>query len=321
MAKQFHVVENRFLCQFLTTGFVRANAMVATQHYASAMYQTAKCFEVFRRWGERPPPFRLTRRDARFGRTVLARMGVPEDAWFVCVHAREGGFSPKDESFHSYRNVDIGGYAAAIDEITARGGWCIRLGDPTMKPLRPQAKVVDYALSAHKSDRMDVFLAASCRFFLGCASGLYTIATLFGRPSALINTTPLSAVYSPGINDLTIPQRLRLANGRLLGFEEIMESEMANLRLTEEFSSRGLVPENVDSGEIRDLAIEMLDRLEGKLAYSAEDELLQRQFRELFRDGHYAYGAGSRIGRTYLKAHVDPSESASVGSPGCLSET
>src|SRR5256885_8476241 len=59
----------------------------------------------------------------------------------------------------------------AVQEITRRGGWVVRLGDPTMEPFPPTPAVIDYAHSRLKSPATDVFLCGACRFFIGVASG------------------------------------------------------------------------------------------------------------------------------------------------------
>lgn len=297
------VVSNPRLARRLRAAFERAGRIEKTHPHAVALYDTARCFEVYARWGTRAPLFALTRDDIAFRDRMLREMGVPDGAWFVCVHAREGGYSPSDENVHSYRNVDIADYGPAMDRIVARGGWCIRMGDPTMKPLGPREGVVDYATSPFKSERLDICLAAGCRFFLGCASGLYNVAAMFGRPSALANTAPLSAAYSQGVGDLAIPQLLARGSGEILSFEDILGSEIGNLRLTHEFVDRGLVPRNVTSGEIVAMTEEMIETVEGRVRYGPEDQARQDAYRSLYRQGHYAFRAGSRIGRDFLARH------------------
>jgi putative glycosyltransferase (TIGR04372 family) len=150
---------------------------------------------------------------------------------------------------------------------------------------------------------MDVYLAATCRFLLGCASGLSCLVNMFGRPSALVNTAPMSAAYSMGVHDLAIPQRVVAADGRTLSFEEILSSEVGNLRLTEEFERRGIGMIRNSPEEIAELTVEMLERLDGTARYGADDEDRQARFRALFHQGHYAYKAGSRIGREFLRRY------------------
>lgn len=285
--------------------FFRVNGLsVRTNDYAVAMYETALCYDVNRRWADRKPLVSLTADDRRLGQDALAAMGLPADAWFACVHARGGGYSPADEAWHSHRNVDIADFGPAMDLIADHGGWCIRMGDKTMRPMPARRNAIDYALSPQKSDRLDVILAARCRFFLGCASGLCSVATMFGTPAVMANMTPMSGAYSPGAFDLSIPQQLGTVDHRMLSIQEIFTSDIANLRLTEEFAARGLVPVNVSSDDIRDVVAEMLDRLEGRAVYTEEDERRQETFRSFLKPGHYGYGAASRIGREYLRKYL-----------------
>jgi len=303
-SKYVTIFQSRFLQDCFKLAGLHVPVTIQTHPYTVAMYKTAGCYDVAARWGQRPPLFRLTGRDRRFGEAELRRLGVPKGAWFVCVHARGPGYSPKDEKWHAYRSMDVEDFALAIREITDRGGWCIRMGDATMTPIRPRPNVVDYALSDAKSARMDVFLAASCRFFLGSASGPIAIATMFGKPCAVVNMAPLSAAYAFGVDDIAIPQRLRLGDGRHPSLQEIMASNLANLRLAHDFEELGITFIKASPEEIRDLAVEMLERLEGRAAYTSADEDRQERFRALFKEGHYAYKASSRIGRDFLRAHM-----------------
>ncbi len=287
---------------FLLLGFVRRDLAP----YAVALNDTAEAYATYARWGARAPILTLTEAERAAGRATLARMGVPESAWFVCVHSREGGYSPGDEHLHSYRNSAITDYLPAMRAITAAGGWCIRMGDPTMRPLPPTPGVIDYALSPYKSAAMDIFLCAECRFLLGNSSGLYILASAFGRPSALANQGPLSATYGFGVNDIAIPKMLVRGDERLpLG--PLFAGPASNYRYTWQYEQDGLRVVDNTPEEILALCLEMLDRLAGTAAYSAEDEARQAAFRALFRRGHYSFGAASRIGRDFLRALDDPS--------------
>lgn len=296
-----HPLAVALLRPFLLLSFIRRDLAP----YAVALNDTAEAYATYARWGNRPPILKLTEAERAAGRTVLARLGVPEDAWFVCVHSREGGYSPGDEHLHSYRNSAIADYVPAIQAIVAAGGWCIRMGDPTMRPLDPMPGVIDYALSAEKSAEMDLFLCAECRFLLGNSSGLYILATAFGRPCALANQGPLSATYGLGIEDIAIPKLLR-RDGQTLPLGPLFASPASNYRYTWQYEGERLQVVDNSPAEILALAEEMLERLEGRAAYSAEDEARQAAFRALFTRGHYSFGAASRIGRDFLRALDDP---------------
>jgi len=255
------------------------------------------------RWADRAPIICLSEDEIARGEAELRVLGIPEGAWFVCVHSREGGYSPADEWQHSFRNANISDYTEAMRAIVARGGWCIRVGDPTMRPLDPMPSVVDYARSSSKSDWMDLFLCARCRFFLGNTSGLFGLAGIFGKPSALANMTPLSVVYAQFPNDISIPKLLMDTQGRMLSFPDAFAGEASELFVSTEFAERGLRSVDNTPQEITELAIEMLDRLDGNVKDEPDDIDLQARFRALIQPHHYCWHASSRIGRAFLCRH------------------
>jgi len=86
-----------------------------------------------------------------------------------------------------HRNAEIGSYLPACAEIARRGGHVLRFGDRTMQCLPRAGVLVDYATSAAKSARMDVFLLARTQLLIGTTSGLTTAAQAFGTPMLLVN--------------------------------------------------------------------------------------------------------------------------------------
>ncbi len=264
---------------------------------------SARAYEVQSKWGNMPPLLALTKADRVRGQAVLREMGVPQGAWFVCLHAREGGYSPSDEHLHSYRNADIASYDQAIETIMARGGWCIRMGDKSMRPIRPTANVIDYALSSFKSDWLDIYLCASCRFYLGGNSGLSNVAGAFGRMSVLTNTAPLTCSYSPFPFDLVISKQM-FREGRRLTFAEGFSSEIGPLRLAAEFRNAGITFVDNSSEEIAALVGEAFDRLDRTAVYSIEDEVLQSRLRSLVQAGQACWPPSSRVGRAYLRSRA-----------------
>ncbi|MEM9139151.1 MAG: TIGR04372 family glycosyltransferase, partial [Pseudomonadota bacterium] len=166
--------------------------------------EAARYYQINQLWGDRPPVFTLPADLEARGRAALADMGLPSDARFVCVHAREGGYSPGDESAHAHRNSSIARYRPAIQAITERGFWVMRMGDPSMTPMEPMDRAIDYAISSMKSDWMDLWLMAHTHFLLGTSSGLIMAATMFNRPCALVNMAPHGSAYGPGLRDISI---------------------------------------------------------------------------------------------------------------------
>lgn len=67
-------------------------------HYVLGMDHSAPCYVIDARWGRRRPLLRLRDAHRQRGEAVLRELGMPQDAWFVCVHAREGGGIPPPTS-------------------------------------------------------------------------------------------------------------------------------------------------------------------------------------------------------------------------------
>jgi putative glycosyltransferase (TIGR04372 family) len=249
-----------------------------------------------------PPLLMLSPSDYERGWNCLQDLGVPKNAWFVCLHVREDGF--RAEGLITHRSADIDTYSAAIESIVARGGWVIRMGDCTMKPLPPMSQVIDYAHTKAKSDWMDVFLGTSCRFFLGTNSGLNCIPCIFGTPCALTNMWPISA-RSVQSQDLFIPKLAwSEVENRYLTFEEALAPRFFFNLNSKLLYSWGIKVVDNTPEEINDLVLEMLDRLEGKFQYTEEDEVLQQQFNSL--PTPYGMSAfNSRMGRSFLQKYYN----------------
>lgn len=274
--------------------------------YFVAIGETAAAIQVQRGWGMRPPLLRLTPEDEIRGERALRELGLPAGARFACLHNREGGYSPEDEHLHSFRNSRIDTYAAAAEALVARGLYCVRMGDPSMRRMPLLAGVIDYAYSALRADWLDVFLCARCEFFIGNTSGLNFVSMVFGVPCGLANAVPFStALAISNVRDLSIPKLLwNEREGRHLSFAEALGAPVANYRFAEQYEKDAIRPVDNDPADIRDLALEMLERVEGRAEYAPEDEVLQARFKSLFRPGHYSYGSATRVGRDFLRKYA-----------------
>ena len=296
------------------TGASRASLAYVTDHFwankdaqGRVLWHQQFAAAVQREWEaqRRPPLLSLSEADERFGAQVLKQLGLPADAWFACFHVREPGFWWKWNRFHgATRDADILTYVEAMQAVVERGGWVIRMGDATMKKLPPMHGVVDYAHSALKSERMDVFLSARCRFLVGVNSGLSLLPPTFGRPCVLTNFVPIS-VPLPYAADILVPKLLRRrAENRFLTFDEMFATGLANVQFV-----KGM-PENVEvvdnrPEELREAVLEMLDELESD---SAAAELPQvRELRARYASMVLSRGGflGSRLSGRFLLRHRD----------------
>lgn len=176
---------------------------------------------------KREPLLDLDPKDARRGEQLLKKWGIPDGAWFVALHVREfDAHTPNHNSLRAAPNADIDTYMLGISAIIDRGGWVIRMGDSSMSELPSMPGLVDYANSADKSEWMDVFLWAACKFFIGTSSGPLTVPASFGVPVLYTNCCGLG--HSPALGRSLVLPKLFYSRSKqkLLTFREILASPL-----------------------------------------------------------------------------------------------
>ncbi len=267
--------------------------------------EAARYSHVLALWGERPPLLKLPEAMQANGRARLAEMGLPSDAWFVSAHSRERGYWPGDDDNHAHRNADIASYEPAMRAIIERGGWIVRVGDPSMSPLPPMDHVIDYTQSPLKSEWMDLWLCANNRFFLGSSSGLSMVATIFDRPCVQVNMIPMGASLSMAARDISIPKRLQRQDGTVMRLAEHFASGLSVQRFAHVFDEAGLTILDNTGAEIRAITVEMMDRLDGDFDVTEDDEDLLRHYKAHFRAADYSFGSPARVGRDWLRENRD----------------
>jgi putative glycosyltransferase (TIGR04372 family) len=238
--------------------------------------------KTYRRWyaEKRPPLLALPSDIGERGRRTLRSKGVPDDAWFVGMHVREAGSKRHHKVLHQVLNADVMSFLPAIGEITKRGGWVIRMGDPSMVRLPPIPNVVDYCHSDVRSDWMDVFITARCRFFLGTSSGPAYLPPLYGIPSVLTNWwPPAQRPWHP--MDIFMPKMVRRKdNGEALTLSETLAEPYSYCHsLTYLEQGLQVYIEDTDAEDIRAAVAEMFDRLEGSVRDDAEGVALRDRVR------------------------------------------
>lgn len=232
---------------------------------------------------------------------LLDEMRIPRGAWYVCLHVREPGFHAKwNATYPSARDAEIDDYYEAIAAIRERGGWVVRVGDPTMKRFPKMDGVYDYAHSKLKGQIGDIVLPVGCRFFLGTNSGYATVPAIYGVPNVLTNWIPV-ALPLWFSKDLMIPKMFwNKTEQRYLSFQELFGSKIGAMQNVLDFPADIEVRNNTPE-EITAAAIEMLDRCENTAIYMDNDHALQNQYFAI-AEKHGSY-RGSRIGREFLKKY------------------
>lgn len=268
-----------------------------------ALFYTHAAAKIQNRWEKesRDPLMSLSPAQQDALVSVLDQLGVPRGAWFVCLHVRESGYHARwNKLYRSARDADIDTYGPAIEEVTRRGGWVIRVGDASMKPLAPMPQVVDYARSRFKSELADILLCASCRFFLGTNSGLSIIPGIYGVPCLLTNWVPLGLPNWFGC-DLMVPKLIHDANqGRHFTAAEMYQSMIGYAQSQAHMPPGVSFVENTPE-ELREATEQMLEELDDP-ATPLRDRAIEEAYWKLAETlGSYR---GSRISSTFARRHA-----------------
>jgi putative glycosyltransferase (TIGR04372 family) len=260
--------------------------------------------KTHRRWHaeRRGPLLQLPPEIAVRGWSLLQSVGIPEEAWFVVLHLRDNRWKGLTAGMHGIRNVDPVTYLPAIAEITARGGWVIRIGDADTLPLPRLTNFFDYCRSEMRADWMDIFLLASCRFMLGTNSGPCFVPPLYGVPVVLTNWLP------PGMrpwhaSDIFVPKLLkRKANGCYLTLSQTLHEPLSHChsqRYLAEYG--GLTVQDNDPELIRGAVTEMLSQLDGDPGRDADVTDLRARADRIYQE-HGNFGM-ARLAAGFLRRH------------------
>lgn len=254
----------------------------------------------WRTWQDAPPQFSFSADEEREGEDLLALFGIPADAPFVVMHARDKAYTDSPDFIRRYddplcyddfRDCDIETYLDAADWLTEQGFWVIRAGHQVEGPLSSNnPMVIDYAgrIRRHipNPDFADVYLQAKCRFFVGCTAGIYYLSHIFNVPMAFVNMIPLAECGRLD-HDLFILKRYwNRKLDRFMTFREMAERGADWNRIWHDklkaYADEGI--EFIDStpGEILELVQEMVARLDGTWKSEAGDKELQDKFRDIF---------------------------------------
>ena len=87
-----------------------------------------------------------------------------------------------------------------------------------------------------------------------------------------------------------------------LTFAKVPTSPLRDLSRSESFAAAGVSLRDNSPEENSDLAVEIMDRLDGNIHYSDEDEHLQEKFKSLL-EPEPEYVTSARVGRDFLRKY------------------
>jgi len=244
-------------------------------------------------WEKIPPNLSFTPEEKIKGKNILNKFGLKNNEKFVCLFARDSRYLEKyhipsaskgNWDYQRFRNFNIDNFIAAADEITRRGYYVFRVGKIAEKKLNSSnPKIIDYAFSTLKSDFMDIYLAANCSFFLSSGCGIDELPSIFRRPLASV-MIPIGYTQTNRTSIISIlKHHFDKKTKKKLSLTEIFSKGLSMASTGEEYLRQNIELVDNSSDEIKDLAIEMLDMIEGKNFFYNKDAENQKIFWDLYR--------------------------------------
>ena len=242
------------------------------------------------------PHLKFTLKEESVGEKILRNMGIPLGAKFVCINVRDSAYldahqpvkvppnSPSAWSYHNYRDSNVQSYIVAVEELANLGYYVIRMGAKVSERINStHPRVIDYACNGLRSDFMDIYLCAKCWFMISTGDGLVGVPRAFMRPVVTVNLMPMGYFLSYHSNLIGITKHHYLPSlSKFLTLNEIFTYGVGYSLSSGEYNSKEVQIINNTPEEIRDVIIEMVERLNGTWKAHEEDEKLQKRFWEIF---------------------------------------
>jgi len=230
----------------------------------------------------------------------LSEYGLTKKDWFVVLHIRE-----KKSDIDKLRDSDPLTYIEAIKFIISQGGKVIRVGDRTMTKLPKIDGLIDYPFTNLKSEIMDVFLAAQCKFCLGTSSGYYSLPIFFGKPVLLVNYLNTAEFFALREGDLFLPKKLVYKkNDQHVKIKDVFGLQIGNYMTTDAYEKNNILIKNNSSDEILGATKEMINILFNK--ENKELDISNKQFKKEVDDSYYKLfdypiSTLAKVSNSYLK--------------------
>jgi len=220
------------------------------------------------------------------GSNYLSSVGCLDKNRLICLVVRDSAYlsqtqTGRDWSYHDFRDTRIEDYEDTILALAKKGYWVFRMGKVVGNPLTiNHPRVIDYALTEHRSDFLDIWLMANCRFAISTGVGLDSVADIFRRPQVFVNYLPLIDMEAWGYY-ITVPKILIWSkSGRPLTFLEQAQHSSVNGHY---YRENGIDVQDLSSNDITRVVLEMEARLAGTWKITEGDKRLHKDFWTQFR--------------------------------------
>lgn len=198
--------------------------------------------------------------------------------------------------------VDCARFWAGRDYQVVRMG--LRVSEPMPEGLGPN--VIDYANGA-RSDELDAYLFARCRFQLAGDTGLFSGAAAFDRPAVLSDLFLIrNTMYSSNktTRNIFVPKLIRDdRDGRLLTFRELINFNHF-FSFNDACETNGFSIVHNSAEDLIDATDELEQRLAGTYQGSVEDDRLQAAYHAIYTPAQIGYHSTGLVSAKFLRKYA-----------------
>ena len=242
----------------------------------------------------------------------LSKMGIKVTDNYVLIINRGQKYldeylSGTDFSYHEHRNVSINDFIPIAEKLTSNENYVIRVGHIVSDLLETtNPKIIDYDHCGFRTELLDIYLAATCRYIIGTDSGYLGVpGYIFRRPVVFVDF-PNFEFIPPFLSSwLIIFKKYWLINEkRFMNISEILKSGVGRCQSSHVFKDSGIEVVNNTPDEIVDVVMEMEGKINGTWQMTNEDEDLQKRFWSYFQSNDLHNPDGrirGRIGANFLR--------------------
>ncbi len=118
-----------------------------------------------------------------------------------------------EDSKRKFLNVNSNSYILSLKYLVNSGYSVVRMGKGFSNKFPfEHENFFDYAVSEDRSDFLDIWLSANCKFFFGTTNGIITLASVFNKPFLGTNTFPVGTISSYLPNSVHLPRLVKKNN-------------------------------------------------------------------------------------------------------------
>jgi len=267
-----------------------------------------------------PTVFSMPKEDEELCLRTLKINGIDTSKKWVCILARDSKYlnyvAPDlDWDFNSYRNSKIDTFKIAAEYLAEKDIITFRMGVIAEKPFSSNKSdlVIDYANSIWRDEKLDIYLAIKCLFFISTGTGLDSIPVATRSPLLWVNQAQPLHVFRSKKDFMFITKYLYLKDKNIflsprnfyeLGIKEGFTVDNHLHLRAQDFSRLGVEIIDNSDVEIRDATVEMHTLLTKPGIKRLELNKTQIKFWEMFPQDKRLDNSGppgSRICEKFLK--------------------